>query len=281
MPDDAEKAATDALESKAADLIKSDDEADESEEDDSAKDSEQDSGPDPDDSDDSEEEASDDSDEEDSNEDSSDEEEPDFGFRDLPTNAKNFVVKLEKMSPEKRKETIEGLDPKRNKTELDAAKQRFPDDFSEPEKVEVPKEKMEQIEKLLEKFGDPEKVESAMKTLDELNKRAPQLETQLIDRMLKDKYGDEFDSVKEDPKFQKALEQYGKLDLPDRLEAASMASKVARGILIEKAAQKQNSQKALAKRKAGSSKTKKEKTERKHSIFEPEGVEERFGSRLD
>lgn len=234
---------------------------------------------------DSEEEPGSESDDSDPEEDDSEEEledsdsdDPDFGFRDTPTHVQNFVAKLERMSPEERAEKVKSLDPKRNAREIEAAKGKYPDIFDEPERFSVSKEDWEKVNEKLSKLEKLEKADEILKTYDALVSKQPKLESELSDRMLKEKYGDRFEDVKSDPKFKDAMERLSKLDLVERLEQASMHSPVARQILVAKEAQQQNKLQALKKRKKSSQG--KSKTDPKHPVYTAEGIEERFGEAL-
>lgn len=292
MPDDAQTTAED----KMAEAIESeleqfdDDNSDSDKTDDEEDDSNADSATDSDeDDDDSQEDSEDDSDDDDSEDDDSDDskdktddesDDPDFDFRDTPTNIKNFVAKLERMTPELRQEKIASLDPVRNKAELKAIEGKFSDDTEEAKTFTVSEKEWNNVQEQLKKLENLDGADDAMKLMETLSKKRPELEAELTTRMLKEKYGDRFDEVGEDPKFQAAMKALEKLDLPDRLAQASMHSKVARDILIEKAASKQNSLKALAKKKSSSAKPSHKKKDHKHSVISAEGIEERFGKEL-
>lgn len=296
MPDDAEQTANDNMDKAIEkELSEFDNEADDSNTDDSADDDTEDSATDSDDnsdeedkSDDKSDDSDDKSDEDDTEEDDSEEDksddksddsdEVDFSVRDTPANIKNFVAKLERMTPEQRTEKIESLDPVRNKAELEAIKDKFPD-IKEPEKFEVSKKDWDNVQEQLAQFKDLDKVKEARELYESLAKDKPKLEKELSDRMLQEKYGKRYEEVSEDPKFKAALKQYEKLDLPDRLAASAMHSKVAREILIEKAATNQNKLKALKSKKSSSAKSS-EKKKYKHSITTEEGIQERFGDDL-
>jgi len=211
--------------------------------------------------------------------------EVDLSFRDTPTNVKQFVANLEGMSQEKRLEKIKSLDPKRSAAELSAAKEMFPDLFDESKKpddesgsIRISKDEWESVKAKLAILDDTEKAKEALAVLKELNTRQPMLESELSDRMLKDKFGDRYEDVKADPKFGDAMKKLGKLDLVDRLEQSVMHSQVARDILIEKQAVVLERQKAAAKRKPGvqtDTKPKKEQT----GFLTAEDVLARFGDK--
>jgi hypothetical protein len=290
MPDDAETQAKAAMDKSIEEKLAAfDADADDSLNDDSAEDTTADSATDSDDSDDSQDD-SDNSDEineddtdsdnadDDSNDDSEeDSDDADFSFRETPANIQNFVAKLERMTPEQRKEKIDSLDPVRNKAELEAIKGKFPD-ISDSDKFTVSKEEWDNVQKKLAKFENLDKADETMKLLEQLAKDKPKLEDELANRMLKEKYGARSEEVSEDPKFQAAMKSLSKLDLADRLEQASMHSKVAREILIGKEASKQNKLKALKGKKSSSPAN--GKKEFKHSIATEEGIQERYGERL-
>ena len=296
MPDDAEQNADDNMDKAIEDASKEfDDDSDDSQDDsdDSAADSASDSDDSNDDSDDdtTEEDDSDDSnddsddsdDSQDDSEDSDDEKEDsddvDFGVRDMPTNIKNFVAKLEKLDPEKRQETIKALDPNRNKAELEAIKDMFQTD-KEAEKSEdfkVPKKEWDDAMAKIAKFENLDKVEEVKALYEQLAKKQPELENELTDRILQEKYGKRFEEVSGDQKFKDQMTELKKLDLPERIAQASMHSKAAREILIEKAATKQNKLKALKGKKAGGSS---QKSGTKNNILEDAGFEAEFGDEI-
>ena len=284
MPDDAEQIADENMDNAIDEMSKEFDEGNDDSEDTSSDDSDSDSNADSaTDSEDSKEDSDDeDKKDEDSKEDSEeksdeDEEDPDFTVRDMPTSIKNLVANLERKTPEERQEKIDSLDPVRNKAELEAIRKQFPDSFDKPEKFEVSQEKWDAMQAQLDKFKNLDKAEETMKLYDALEKKQPELEAELTTRILKEKYGDRFEEVDGDPKFQASMKALGKLDLADRIAQASMHSKAAREILINTAASKQNSLKALAKKKAGGEAQK----GAKNDITTDEGFDKEFGEAID
>jgi len=284
MPDDAEQIAADNMDKAIDDMSKEFDEgaedsddADKADSDDADTDSNADSATDSEDS----KEGSDDADkeEEDSDEDSQedDSDNPDFTVRDMPASIKNLVANLERKTPEQRQEKIDSLDPVRNKAELEAIRKQFPDSFDKPEKFEVSQEQWEAMQAKLAKFENLDKADETMKLYDALAKKQPELEKELTSRILKEKYGERFEEVDGDPKFQESMKSLEKLDLADRIAQASMHSKAAREILINKAASKQNSQKALKKKKAGGEAQK----GAKNDITTDEGFDKEFGEAIE
>lgn len=291
MPDDAEAAAKTAAKAKVEELSNNFDEglddSDDSQEDsdDSTDSKAQDSGSDSDDSD--ADNADDDSDDDKSDEDddskeddSSDDDDVNFDFREMPTHVAGFVGKLEKMTDEERRNRVASLDPVRNAPEIRAAKEKYPESFEKKvEGVTISAEEWANVQEKISLLGDADKAAETLKTLEELTKRQPALESQLVDRLLKDKYGSRSEEVEKDPAFSAAMKSLSKLDLVDRLAQASMHSKVARDILIEQKATELNRNKALAKRKKGAQHSK-PKGGYKHSIMTAEGIQERFAEQL-
>jgi len=206
--------------------------------------------------------------------------EPNFSFRETPTNIQNFINKLENLSPEEREQKITALDPVRNKKEIEAAREKFVE--LKEDKVTLTREEFAAFKKELEdlkELGNTKEVVDMMRTLQQ---DKPVLEEQLAQRMLRDRFGEKADEILHDEAFKKSFQKFAPLELADRLEEACYRTPIARNALIEAEAKKQVKQKALKTRESGKTGTDKgDKTTSGKDLITADGIMKRFGAQLE
>lgn len=205
--------------------------------------------------------------------------ETDFSFRETPTNIANFVAKLEKLSEDERIAKIESLDPARNKKEIEAARIKFPE--LREDKVTVSREQFAALQKKIDSLEELSKTEGIVQMMKTLHSEKPVLEEQLAQRMLRDKFGTKADEVFNDKSFKEAFTKFASLDIADRLEESCYRSELARKVLIEAEARKQNKQKALAGHKSGKTGASDEVTVTGKELITGDGIMKKFGKRLE